>query len=141
MADTIGNAPFVELRFDKAGTVEQGSPAALEAALATSGGTDLVVLSHGWTFEGEEPRQLYERMWPGIAASLDDRKVAVAGVVWPSKRYTTPVDDAVLAAAAGGGVLAAGEGPVATDVDDAALAEAVQAAAGLFPSPAVDAAR
>lgn len=125
----IAGSPYVELRFDAAGKLADGDAAALATALAAPGIDNLVVLSHGWKFEPPGPRLLYEKMWPTIAANLDGAagRHLVAGVVWPSKRYTTGIDAGTMAAdPAAAGVLAAeGDSNPPEDLDDAALATAL----------------
>lgn len=92
--DQIAGSPYVELTFDRIGTLVGGSVEEIRDALDAVGGTDLVVLSHGWKFENEAARDLYNAIWPNVASRLsrDRGKVVVAGVRWPSKRYTTGID-------------------------------------------------
>ena len=66
---------------------------ALLAGLTTNQTTDLLVISHGWNNDEADARNLYQRLVPLIAAeirnlpALDNRRFAVLGVLWPSKKF------------------------------------------------------
>jgi hypothetical protein len=127
MADLAGS-PYVELRFDAAGILADGDDTALKAALAADGVENLVVLSHGWKFEPPGPRLFYGELWPQVLAKLggDPSKIVVAGVVWPSKRYTTGIDASRIQAAPAASVTLAADGGEATeDLSDDELAAAL----------------
>lgn len=128
----IAGSPYVELHFDAQGNLAAGDAAALETALAAAGIDNLVVLSHGWKFEPPGPRLLYEAMWPSIARNIDGEaaKYLVAGVSWPSKRYTVGIDaDRIAASPAAAGALAAdGDTDAPEDLDDVTLDAALAAA-------------
>lgn len=135
--DSIAGSPYVEVVFDKDGNAAADAGPALQAVLALPEITDLAVLSHGWKFEGTGPRTFYAALWPNVAAKLPDAgKVAVVGVNWPSKRYSTIDAQAVHQAAAGGGVQAAGPGAGIEDLTSDQLDDELEhAIAVLAPEP------
>src|SRR6185295_13819924 len=55
--------------------------------------TDLFVISHGWNNDSAEAQELYEELFANLAAqmpshaALTDRKFAVVGIFWPSKKF------------------------------------------------------
>src|SRR4029450_1895356 len=71
------------------------------------GTTDVIVASHGWNNTEEQAEQLYIPLFSNFAAvasdHLQDKKIAIVGVIWPSKRFTDVVDAAVAEQARGGG--------------------------------------
>lgn len=110
--DRIGKSPFCWLEFDVQGKlVDATAQAATEAMLAQPGVEDLVVISHGWKNTKSDAWTLYSTLWANVEAALtskDPAKIAVAGIVWPAKAYSTDFDDAAATASAGG-TLAAGD--------------------------------
>jgi hypothetical protein len=93
---TIGNIPYVLVHFDKNGK-------ALDPLVLPEGTTDLFVVSHGWNNSQEEAEKLYKELFTNFAAvapaNLLSRKLAIIGIIWPSKKFT----DLVEAAAQPGG--------------------------------------
>ena len=138
--DTIARSPYIQLHFNKNGELTAGTLAEVQAALAADGVEDLVVLSHGWKFEGEEPRALYNGLWPKAAASLarDAAKVVVIGVVWPSKRFATSIDEETVRISEGGGALAVDEGSEPADLPDEVLEKALSDAIDTFKTAEAD---
>lgn len=95
--ETIAGFPFFTLDFTKDGGVDAADHAALSAGIGDAAITDLLVLSHGWNNDTAEARTLYEELLGNLRAVIDRspnaaRTIAVAGVYWPSKRFT---DDAL----------------------------------------------
>lgn len=131
----IAHSPYVELTFDKTGRVTGGSIAEIASALDAANAEDLVVVSHGWKFEDEEPRRFYQRLWPHAARALgplDPRRVVLVGISWPSKRYSTTIDETLVVASDGSGALAASAAVEDDDAEDAAVEAAVRDTANLF---------
>ena len=97
--NTIAGFPYLEAKFDQNGVLQ--APVALTEAV-----DDLFVISHGWNNNAAEAWRLYENLFKNIATALPPaakaRKLAVVGVIWPSKAFdeTVAVDDP--AAMAGG---------------------------------------
>jgi hypothetical protein len=79
------------------------------ARVANGPCTDLIVMSHGWNNEPREARELYKQLAASLRdvlgqnriPALRDRKVALAGVLWPSMRFAN--EDGSLGGAAGAG--------------------------------------
>src|SRR4029077_12892949 len=81
---------------------------------------DVIVVSHGWNnTEEQAEQQLYVPLFTNFAAvasnQLQNKKVAIVGVIWPSKRFTDVVDAAVAEQGPGGG---AGFGMSSTAADE-----------------------
>src|SRR4029450_4721346 len=83
------------------------------------GTTDVIVASHGWNNTEEQAEQLYIPLFTNFAAvasdQLQNKKIAIVGVIWPSKKFTDVVDAAVAEQARGGG---AGLGTSSTAADE-----------------------
>ena len=102
----MGPFPYFPLAFTKDGTIaDQSQFAAAIAAIAPEGASsisDLIVISHGWNNDIPEAESLYTSIFNQVAAVLPlsnpacntvrARKVAVIGILWPSKKF----DDASL---------------------------------------------
>jgi hypothetical protein len=108
MSDIAG-IPYVEAQFDKNGTLE--SPVALPAGV-----TDLFVISHGWNNSADDARNLYRALFTNFVAvarpnDLPGRSFAIAGVIWPSKKFDelVAVSGAPAGAQGAAGVRAADE--------------------------------
>ena len=109
----LSGLPYAEVQFTKEGRVnDPAEPAALLSLLATTGVTDLLVLAHGWNNDNPDARGLYRRFLKAVAdvrAStapdpLAGRTTAVAGVLWPSKKFADKDLIPSGAASAGGAV-------------------------------------
>jgi hypothetical protein len=122
MVATLGPSPFCWLEFDAdGGLVDSSAPAAIEAMLSSKAITDLVVLSHGWKNTKADAMTLYGTLWGNAVAALkqkDPKKIAVVGIVWPAKQFSTDFDDAAAAASAAGRTLSAGDGTVPGDLSN-----------------------
>jgi hypothetical protein len=154
--DTIAGLPFFPLEITKDGQIFSPSQqAAIEAAAGNSGTgklTDLFVISHGWNNDMAEARDLYDKLFANITAlmpghaSLANRKFAVVGVFWPSKKFA----DSELIPSGGAASLDDDGGPSSSaiqqkleslkgtfDVDDKALLDQAKAlVVGIEDSPA-----
>jgi hypothetical protein len=127
MTDAIAGLPFWGVRFDAEGDPDDGGRDALLAEVPARGITDLFVFSHGWNNDPGTARRLYDGFF-GILAGQSgtgprNRPVIVglAGVVWPSQRWSDePIPDFAPATAAAGGAAAAT--PVQTAASEAARA-------------------
>ncbi|HEY7001126.1 MAG TPA: hypothetical protein VH330_05245 [Candidatus Udaeobacter sp.] len=100
--NNIAGIPYQAVHFDKDG-------AALNQQQVTvpAGTTDLIVVSHGWNNTEEQAEQLYSELFTNFAAvapdQLQKKKLAIVGVIWPSKKFTDVVEAAVAEQAGGGG--------------------------------------
>ncbi len=110
----IAGIPYAAAHFDKDG-------AALDKQKITvpDGTTDVIVVSHGWNNTEEQAEQLYIPLFTNFAAvasdQLQEKKMAIVGVIWPSKKFTDVVDAAVAEQGPGGG---AGFGGSSTAADE-----------------------
>ena len=101
--------PYFELEFDAKGKPADAKQLdTLIAGLAQQHVTDLFIVSHGWNNDPKEAHELYQELFrnvkgqePHVAASAG-RTFAVAGVIWPSKKFDV-ADDKPNAASLGNG--------------------------------------
>ena len=98
--NNISGIPYVAARFDKDGAALNKQEVTLPA-----GTTDVIVVSHGWNNTDEQAERLYTDLFSSFAAVASDqiqkRKIAIVGVIWPSKKFTDVVDAAVAEQARG----------------------------------------
>jgi hypothetical protein len=110
----IAGIPYVAVTFDK-----DGAALNKEQVKLPDGTTDVIVVSHGWNNTQEQAEQFYTDLFTNFAAVASDRiqnkKMAIVGVIWPSKRFTDVVDAAVAEQGRGGG---AGFGSSSTAADE-----------------------
>ena len=95
--DTIAGFPFFPLEITKDGKLFSAQQkSAIENAVRQTGAgkvTDFFVISHGWNNDMSEARELYSGLFKNVAllipnrASLANRKFAIVGVFWPSKKF------------------------------------------------------
>ena len=95
--DTIAGLAFFPLEITKDGRLfSPAQKSAIEAAASQSGAgkvTDFFVMSHGWNNDMAEARELYNGLFKNVSAqipkhaSLANRKFAIVGVFWPSKKF------------------------------------------------------
>src|SRR3954453_13450117 len=105
MADLSGFT-YCEVQFTRDGVVfDEGEVTALLDALDAQDITDLVAISHGWNNDLPTARKLYATLFANVAAvnatgqgpGLGDRRLAILGVLWPSKKFA---DSSVIASGA-----------------------------------------
>src|SRR4030095_7810235 len=110
----IAGISYTAARFDKDGAALNKQEITLP-----QGTTDVIVATHGWNNSEEQAEQLYIPLFTNFAAvasdQLQNKKIAIVGVIWPSKRFTDVVDAAVAEQARGGG---AGFGSSSTAADE-----------------------
>lgn len=99
--------PYFELEFDAKGKPSDAKqlPALLDG-LKTNKTTDLFIISHGWNNDAKDAHDLYQDLFNNVKAQeknvdVTGRTFAVAGVIWPSKRFDV-ADDKPNAASVGG---------------------------------------
>lgn len=99
--DTIAKIPYMLVHFDKSG-------AAQNPVVLPDGTKDLFVVSHGWNNSQEDAEKLYRELFTHFAdvapESVRNRKLAILGIIWPSKKFT----DLVEATAKSGGAASMG---------------------------------
>ena len=100
--NSISGIPYVAARFDKDGAALNKQEVTLPA-----GTTDVIVVSHGWNNTDEQAERLYTDLFANFAAVASDqlqkKKIAIVGVIWPSKKFTDVVDAAVAEQTRGSG--------------------------------------
>ncbi len=100
--NNIAGIPYVAARFDKEGAALNKQEVTMPADT-----TDVIVVSHGWNNTDEQAERLYTDLFTNFAAVASDqlqkKKIAIVGVVWPSKRFTDVVEAAVAEQTRGGG--------------------------------------
>jgi Serine hydrolase len=111
----IAGISYTAARFDKDGAALNKQEITLPKDT-----TDVIVASHGWNnTEEQAEQQLYIPLFTNFAAvasnQLQNKKIAIVGVIWPSKRFTDVVDAAVAEQGPGGG---AGFGMSSTAADE-----------------------
>src|SRR5215472_16679146 len=88
--------PYFPVQFTKDATVfQQSNVDALMAAVAAgpSAPSDLFFMCHGWNNNMDDADNLYEALAGLIKAQVDanpalaQRKYAICGVLWPSKKF------------------------------------------------------
>lgn len=94
--DQLAGFPFFPVAFNRAGQpVDPAAIAALREAIRGGGVSDLIVISHGWNNDMAEARDLYAAFFSAARRLIDrgtlmpapERRFAVVGVFWPSKRF------------------------------------------------------
>jgi len=128
--EMLGASPFIWLKFDKNGSINPTTAAALSALLNKPDVADLVVMSHGWKNDEGEARALYQTLWANTCDAMSaDRpaKIVVAGVLWPSKTYGADFDQDALIASAGNGAMAVAVGAAGRkDIDEQVFEAAIK---------------
>ena len=131
--NNIAGIPYVSARFDKDGAALNEQQVTLPA-----GTTDVIVVSHGWNNTEEQAEQLYSELFTNFTAvapdQLQKKKLAIVGVIWPSKKFTDVVEAAVAEQARGGG---AGFGTSSAAADETIKAK-LDLIAEMFDSKAAE---
>lgn len=136
MAD-FGASPYLKLYFDEQGKIAADNKAKLETMLKGDGISNLVILAHGWKNSETDAETLYETIWRHTRDNLPagkEAKIALAGVIWPSKAYQTDFDTKVLSSVETQSTLSAtGAAPV-DDLSEADFSDAVAAFQAFLPN-------
>lgn len=106
----LSGFPSAEIEFDRDAKVVGGLDEVL--ALANGPCTDVIVMSHGWNNDAREARELYKQLAASMRELLNqdripalrDRKIALVGVIWPSKKFADEQGNVGGAAGVGSGV-------------------------------------
>ncbi len=86
MNNHIKGIPYSAAEFDKAGKL-------LSQPTVPAGTTDLIVVSHGWNNDRADAEALYTKLFGNFAdvtandPAIQQRKIAIIGVIWPSKKF------------------------------------------------------
>lgn len=133
--EQLSGFPYFPVQFTKEAAVHnQADVAALQDFLQREGTTDLIVISHGWNNNMEEAKALYASLFANVRSLLDagtfatlaNRKWAVLGVLWPSKKFEEK--ELIPSGAAGAGSV----------VGMAALKAKLEGLKGVFDAPQSD---
>jgi hypothetical protein len=134
--DTIAGMPFFKLEITKNGQVFSApQKGAIENAVRDAGAskpTDLFVISHGWNNDSVEAQELYDELFANLATlmtghpTLANRKFAVVGIFWPSKKFA----DSELIPSGGAASLDDG-----ADLSSSAVKEKLESLKGTFDVP------
>ena len=135
MADELAGFPYCELAVNKSGlAVDAGATQKAADTFAQAGVTDLFIVSHGWNNNMEEARGLYKDFFTVVRNLLDqnavpglDRKFGIAGVLWPSKKFTDEE------------LIPGGAASVTPSVRTTLLARKIDSLKGVFTAPGADA--
>jgi hypothetical protein len=90
--------PYFELEFDaKGNSTDAKQLPALIDGLRTNKTTDLFLISHGWNNDEKDAHALYQELFNNVKAQeknvdVSGRSFAVAGVIWPSKKFDAAED-------------------------------------------------
>ena len=128
MNDKIKGIPYSAAEFDKAGKL-------LSAPSVPAGTTDLIVVSHGWNNDRAEAEALYTKLFGNFAdvtatdPTIQQRKFAIVGVIWPSKKFDQLMTQPAANKAAGG---AASGGAADKAASNAEMQAAINLVAPLF---------
>ena len=101
--------PYFELEFDAKGKpTDPNQLTALLDGLKQRNATDVFIASHGWNNDPKEAHALYEELFTNVkgqeaSVGVAGRTFAVAGVIWPSKKFDV-AEDKPNAASLGNGV-------------------------------------
>ena len=105
--EQIAGFPYFRLEFTKDGAVFKNEQLNDVLANVPAGTTDLIVVSHGWNNDMAEAQNLYENLFASVKNQLGQspaaqRKLAVVGVFWPSKKFAEESQTAGGGASIGG---------------------------------------
>jgi hypothetical protein len=90
--------PYFELEFDAKGKpTDAAQLPALIDGLRKNKITDLFIVSHGWNNDEKDAHALYQELFTNVKAQESNTNVtgksfAVAGVIWPSKKFDAAED-------------------------------------------------
>lgn len=133
--EQLSGFPYFPVEFTKDAAVhDQADVTALQEFVQREGTTDLLVVSHGWNNNMEEAKALYITLLGNVRAILDagtlpnlaNRKWAVLGVLWPSKKFEEK--ELIPSGAAGAG----------SAVGMAAVKVKLESLKGVFDAPQAD---
>ncbi|WP_404786349.1 hypothetical protein [Altericista sp. CCNU0014] len=126
----IKGIPYSAAEFDKEGKL-------LSQPTVPAGTTDLIVMSHGWNNNRDEAENLYRKLFGNFVdvtandAEIAQRKLAIVGVIWPSKKFDELMTQPPAAFKVASGAASVGEGANKV-ASEAAMLAAIDRAAPLF---------
>jgi len=130
--NNIAGIPYTEANFDQDGKL-------LNDPQLPEGTTDLIVISHGWLNDRAAAERLYTDLMTNFAKVtqgdriIKQRKLALIGVLWPSKQLDLAMTQPTITKKQAGG--AASVGTVEPAETQQAMNEAIERAATVFDEP------
>ena len=130
MSDDIKGIPYSTVEFDKEGQVLKEPDVPADTA-------ELIVVSHGWNNDREAAETLYRRLFENFAqvtaqdAVIKASKMAIVGIIWPSKKFDEFMTEPTEANLRLGGAAAAG-GQTDKASSEKAMHEAINRVVPLF---------
>lgn len=86
----IAGIPYLAARFDKTGAPLNQSEVTLPTGI-----TDVIIAAHGWNNDEPSAEKLYRELFSNFVAVAPDlikaKKLALIGVIWPSKQFNNEV--------------------------------------------------
>lgn len=127
--DNIAGLSYVEANFDKTGKLQN-------AFSVPAGVTDLFVVSHGWNNDKAEAEALYQELFTNFVAlgkpgDFPGRTFAVAGVIWPAKKF----DELVAASGVAGNAQGAAALHTNDTQSDRAIEDKLEGMKAFFTEP------
>jgi hypothetical protein len=92
----LSGIPYAEVELTKDGAVHDDRQVqALVELAADTQATDLLVIAHGWNNDLDDARRLYTAFFQrfrevldrGVIPAMDGRRLAILGLLWPSKKF------------------------------------------------------
>ncbi len=92
----LSGIPYAEVELTKDGAVHDDRQVqALLNLLADTQATDLLVVAHGWNNDLDDARRLYTAFFQRfrevldrrVVPAMDGRRLAILGLLWPSKKF------------------------------------------------------
>src|ERR1700733_2016888 len=130
--NNIKGIPYFEVQFDKDGR-------RLNTPSVPPGQTGLIVMSHGWNNDAAAAEDLYVKLFSNLVdvtagdPAFSHLKIAIIGVIWPSKKF-----DELMTQLEGTGKAAGGAkslGAADRGAAEAAMQQAISRAAPAFDDP------
>ncbi|MDR7166799.1 hypothetical protein J2W56_000517 [Nocardia kruczakiae] len=127
----LSGFPSAEVQFDRDAGVVGGTEGLLRLVTDPTV-TDLMVVSHGWNNDMTEARQLFSKLAASLRGVLDagsvtglgGRSIAIAGLLWPSKKFADT------------DLVPGGAAAAASPIDAGRLLTQIEDLRDLFPDPA-----
>jgi len=96
--EQLADHPYWTLTFDESGKLTKPAAGVFLDGVVSLGVSDLFVMSHGWGDSQTAAQQLYEAMFPLVAAAAGQAAnvgpIGFVGIYWPSLWFPDPPPDA-----------------------------------------------
>jgi len=127
--NNIKGIPYSTAEFNKEGIL-------ITVPTVPADSTDLIFISHGWNNDRSEAEQLYRKLFENFVdvtandSAIKQRKIAIVGLIWPSKKFNEFMTQPAASSKIAGGVASTGGADKAAS--EAAMLAAIDRAAPLF---------